>query len=222
MMRFSFIGGVSFPGVPAPWFVWLRTEGYTACSLFTHLLRLPRLVFEDESGLSQQPVVCRTWAPRGETPLLTHVGSNWRRLSVAGALAFRWDGRRTRFLFHTQPGSYTDRELIAFLRNLKHHFRRHAVILIWDGLPAHKSRAMRAYLARQRAWLTVERLPGYAPELNPVELVWGYVKRRELANVCADTLDDLRAPLRRSCARLRHHPELAFSFLRHTGLVFNR
>src|SRR2546422_3579275 len=52
------------------------------------------VVFEDESGLSQQPVVCRTWAPRGDTPVLTHVGGNWKRLSVAGALAFRWDGRR--------------------------------------------------------------------------------------------------------------------------------
>lgn len=165
-------------------------------------------------------MVYRTWAPRGETPVLTHVGSNWRRLSVAGALAFRWDGRRSRFFFQTHPGSYTDRTLISFLRDLKRHFRRHAVILIWDGLPAHKSRAMRAYLARQRSWLTVERLPGYAPDLNPVELVWGNLKRRELANICADTIDELRVPLRRGCARVRHHPNLAFSFLQHTGLAF--
>jgi DDE superfamily endonuclease len=127
------------------------------------------LVFEDESGLSRQPVVCRTWAPRGETPVLRPVGGNWKRLSVAGALAFRWDGRRARFFFQTQPGNYTDRTLIAFLRDLRRHVRRQAVILIWDGLPAHKSRVMRAYLARQRTWLTVERLPDYAPELNPVE-----------------------------------------------------
>jgi transposase len=179
------------------------------------------LVFEDESGLSQHPVVCRTWAPRGETPVLTHVGGNWKRLSVAGALAFRWDGRRTRFFFRTQPGSYTDHTLMGFLRELQHHFRRQAVILIWDGLPAHKSRAMRAYLARQRTWLTVERLPGYAPELNPIELVWGNLKRRELANVCAPNLDALRTPLRRGCARVRRHPQPAFNFLHHAGLAFN-
>jgi transposase len=148
------------------------------------------------------------------------VGSNWKRLSVAGALAFRWDGRRAQFLFHTQAGSYTDGTLIAFLRDLKRHFRRQPVILIWDGLPAHRSRVMRAYLTRQRAWLTVERLPGYAPELNPVELVWGNLKRRELANVCAPTLHALRAPLRRGCARVRRHRQLAFSFLRHAGLEF--
>lgn len=180
------------------------------------------LVFEDESGLSQHPVVCRTWAPRGAPPVLTHVGSNWKRLSVAGALAFRWDGGRARFFFQTHPGSYTDRDLISFLRDLKRHFRRRPVILIWDGLPAHKSRAMRAYLARQRSWLSVEQLPGYAPELNPIELVWGNVKRTELANVCADTLDALRGPLRRGCARVRRHPKLAFNFLRHAGLAFGR
>ncbi|MBM4443441.1 MAG: IS630 family transposase [Candidatus Rokubacteria bacterium] len=179
------------------------------------------LVFEDESGLSQHPVVRRTWAPRGETPVLSHVGSNWRRLSVAGALAFRWDGRRTRFLFQTRPGSYNDHALIGFLRALKRAFRGRAVILIWDGLAAHHSRAMRAYLARQRAWLTIERLPSYAPELNPVELIWGNLKRREFANVCAETVEALRCPLRRGCARIRYHPTLAFSFLRHAGLAFN-
>ena len=178
------------------------------------------LVFEDESGLSQQPVVCRTWAPRGHTPVLTHVGGAWKRLSVAAALAFRWDGRRTRFFFHTQPGAYTDRTLIAFLRQLKRHFGRQPVILIWDGLPAHKSRVMLGYLARARQWLSVERLPAYAPDLNPVEPIWGNLKRRELANLCAPDLPALRTPLRRGCARVRHHRDLAFNFLRHAGLGF--
>lgn len=178
------------------------------------------LVFEDESGLSQQPVVWRTWAPRGDTPVLRPVGRNWKRLSVAGALAFRWDGRRTRFFFQTRSGTYNDRSLIAFLRALKRHFRRQAVILIWDGLHAHHSRVMRQYVARERSWLTVERLPAYAPELNPVELIWGNVKRGDLANVCAADVDALRAPLRRGCTRVRCHPDLAYSFLRHAGLEF--
>lgn len=179
------------------------------------------LVFEDESGISQQPVVCRTWAPRGQTPVLTYIGSSWKRLSVAAALAFRWDGRRVRFFFQTQPGSYTDRTLIGFVRDLKRHFGGRPIILIWDGLPAHRSRVMREYLARQREWLTVERLPGYAPELNPVEPIWGNIKRTELANVCAPTIDALRPPLRLGCARVRRRPDLAISFLRHAGLHFS-
>jgi transposase len=180
------------------------------------------LVFEDESGLSQQPVVRRTWAPRGETPILTHVGGPWKRLSIAGALAFRWDGRRSRFYFQTRPGTYKAVGLIGFLRQLKRHFRGQRIILIWDGLAGHKSALMRAYLARQRGWLTVERLPGYAPELNPVEQVWGNLKSQELANVCAPDLQALHAPLRAGCRRLRHTPALSFSFLRHAGLAFKR
>lgn len=179
------------------------------------------LVFEDESGLSQQPVVRRTWAPRGATPILRPVGGHWKRLAVAGALAFRWDGGRARFFFQTRPGTYTDTALITFLRHLKRHFRRQRVQLIWDGLAAHKSGLMTAYLARQRPWLTVERLPAYAPELNPVEQVWGNVKGRELANLCAPDFQSLHAPLRAGCARFRRDPDLPFSFLRHAGLGFD-
>ena len=177
------------------------------------------LVFEDESGLSQQPVVPRTWAPRGQPPILTHVLNNWKRLSVAAALAFRWDGRRTRPYFQTRPGTYTTATLLPFLRALKGHFRGRPITRLWDGLGAHTSRRMRTDLASQRAWLTVERLPAYAPELNPVEPLWGNVKTRELANHCAPDLDALGRPLRAGLGRVRRHPTLALSFLRHAGLT---
>lgn len=176
------------------------------------------ILFEDESGVSHQPVVRRTWAPRGCSPVLIHTGANWKRLSVAAGLAFRWDGRRPRLYFQTRPGSYTDRTLITFLRALKRHFRRQRVILIWDGLGAHKSRAMRAHLRRQRAWLTVEPLPAYAPDLNPVEQIWGNVKGGELANLCAATIAALRPPLHAGLNRIRRQPQLAQAFLRHAGL----
>jgi len=110
-------------------------------------------------------------------------------------LAFRWDFRRSGLFFQTRPGSYNDVTLIGFLNELKYHFRGRRLILIWDGLPSHKSRNMTAYLATQRSWLTIERLPGYAPELNPTELVWGNVKGRELANLCADNLPGWGRPL---------------------------
>ena len=176
------------------------------------------LVFEDESGLSEQPVVRRTWAPRGQTPILRHA-FNWKRLSVAAALAFRWDGRHTRLYFQTRPGAYTTEPLISFLRDLKRHFRGQRIILLWDGLPAHKSRRMIASLSRQQDWLTVERLPGYAPELNPVEALFGNVKGFELANHCGPDLGTLAASLRTGLARVRRRPQLAFSFLRHAGLA---
>lgn len=143
---------------------------------------------------------------------------NWAKLSLAVALAFRWDGRRSDLMFQTRPGSYNDVALIGFLNELKRHFRRRRLILIWDGLPSHKSRAMLAYLQTQRAWLTVERLPGYAPDLNPTELVWGNVKGCELANLCADDLGEVARAVRTGLRRVRRAPTLAFAFLRHVGL----
>ena len=77
---------------------------------------------------------------------------------------------------------------------------------------------MRAFLAWQRAWLTVERLPAYAPELNPIEQVWGNVKTHELANVCAPDLGPLRRPLHCGLGRIRRESELAAGFLCHAGL----
>lgn len=178
------------------------------------------LVFEDESGVSQQPVVRRTWAPRGHPPVLTAVGAHWKGLSIAAALAFRWDGRCSRVYFQTQLGAYTDTTLIRFLRSLKRHFRGQRVMLIWDGLNSHKSRAMTAYLAAQRTWLTVERLPAYAPELNPVEQIWGNVKTCDLATICAVDVTELRRPLRAGFNRIRRRTALPFGFLHHAGLAF--
>jgi transposase len=141
-------------------------------------------------------------------------------LSIAAALAFRWDGRRQRCYFQTRPGSYTDHALIGFLRALKRHFAGRHIILVWDGLGGHKSRVMRTYLAQQRSWLTVERLPGYAPDLNPVEQIWGNLKSCELANLCPLDILALRAPVRTGFARIRRRPSLTRAFLRHAGLGF--
>jgi len=77
---------------------------------------------------------------------------------------------------------------------------------------------MRAFIARQRGWLVVQRLPAYAPELNPVEGVWANLKGQEFANYAADTLDDLTRQARRGITRVRRRPRLLFAFLDRTGL----
>ncbi len=79
---------------------------------------------------------------------------------------------------------------------------------------------MTAYLRQQTAWLSVERLPGYAPELNPVEYLWGNVKGQELANLCAENLGHAGAALSNAMARVRHSQQLCFAFLRNAGLSF--
>ena len=80
------------------------------------------IIFQDESGVSQRPSIRRTWAPKGETPVLIHA-FNWKKMSVAAALAYRWDGKRARLFFQTKPDSYNEDSLIAFLKDLKREFR---------------------------------------------------------------------------------------------------
>jgi transposase len=147
------------------------------------------IVFQDESGFSLLPVVRATWAPRGQTPVLRHRFS-WTRMSMAGALAYRPDRSRSMFVFQIKQGSYNTPSLIEFLTDLRKHLRGQPVTLIWDGLPSHRSADMKTWIASQRHWLRVERLPGYAHELNPMELVWGNVKARELANLCPDDISE--------------------------------
>jgi hypothetical protein len=177
------------------------------------------ILFFDESGLSERPSIRRTWAPRGETPVLIH-RFNWKKLLICGALGFRWDGRRHQLWFRTFPGSCNRHRVLDVLMALARHFRGRPVILVWDQLSAHKSTVVRDYLHAQSHWLRVEWLPGYAPDLNPIELVWGNIKGCELANRCSDDLADAAAAFRRGMRRVRRSPTLAWAFLRHTGLSF--
>ncbi len=121
---------------------------------------------------------------------MLHARFNWKRVSMAGALAYRPDGSSARLVFQTRPGAYNDEALIEFLIELRRHLRGAKVTLLWDGLPSHRSRRMRRFIASQRNWLVVEPLPAYAPELNPVEALWGNLKGQELANLCADTIEE--------------------------------
>ncbi|PYT81127.1 MAG: hypothetical protein DMG41_35650, partial [Acidobacteria bacterium] len=70
-------------------------------------------------------------------------------MSIAAALGYRWDGRRGRLFFQTRRGSYNSESLIIFLKELRRELRGRKAVLVWDGLPAHKSRRMQAYLRQQ-------------------------------------------------------------------------
>lgn len=175
------------------------------------------IVFQDESGFSLLPVVRATWAPRGKTPVLRH-RSSWKRLSMAGALAYEPDGSDAQLVFHMQPGAYNDETLIEFLTELHTLLEGRKVTLIWDGLPSHRSRRMKAWLATQRHWLVVEPLPAYAYDLNPIEQVWGNLKGKELANLCPDTIEEAAGMVDEGLCRIGSETELCLAFLRHTGL----
>jgi len=173
-------------------------------------------VFEDESGVSLLPSVRATWAPRGQTPVLRH-RFNWKRLSLAGALAYEPDGSDAHLVFELRPGAYNDESLIDFLSDLN-DIEHRSVLLIWDGLPAHRSRRMSDWIAAQRDWLSVEQLPGYAPDLNPLEQAWGNLKSQELANLCRDSIDAVAQIAEGGLDRIGTDADLCFAFLRHSGL----
>jgi transposase len=139
-------------------------------------------------------------------------------MSIAGVLAYRPDRSRAKLIFQTKPGSYNTDSIIEFLSQLRRHLRGKPVILIWDGLSAHRSKAMKAWLAGQAHWLTVEALPGYAHDLNPMELVWGNLKNTELANLCPDILDQADTAAHTGLHRIGSSYQLCFNFLDHTGL----
>lgn len=124
---------------------------------------------------------------------------------------------RSRVFLMTHPDAIRSRQVVRFLRHLRRHIRG-PVVLLWDGLNAHRSLETRAYLEAQGSWLTVHRLPAYAPELNPVEGVWAWFKGTTVANLCPDTLAPLRHQLRIGRCRLSRYPDLLRGFLNKAGL----
>jgi transposase len=108
--------------------------------------------------------------------------------------------------------------LIEFLAELHQLLDGRKVTLIWDGLPSHRSKKMTAWIAEQRSWLRVERLPGYANELNPVEGVWGNLKASELANLCPDTVEQIEQAADDGLCRIGTNTDLCHAFMHQTPL----
>jgi transposase len=138
-----------------------------------------------------QPVVRRTWAPRGQTPIL-RPWDRHDRLSAISVLTVT-PQRRLGLAWYTQRGNIRGTDVVHVLRQLRRLVRR-PLVLIWDRSSVHRAMVVRRFLARHARTLRVEWLPAYAPELNPVEQVWNHTKYARLPNVTPDnleTLDDL-------------------------------
>ncbi|VVM07780.1 hypothetical protein MAMC_01822 [Methylacidimicrobium cyclopophantes] len=162
------------------------------------------IVFVDESGLSQKPARKRTWAPRGETPIL-EFHFHWKTLSAIAGVSFR------SFYFSLQEGTIKSAEVIEFVRQLQQRIRG-PLLLIWDGLAAHRSAQVRAFLESTQGAVVVERLPAYAPEWNPVEYLWGHLKNHQLSHFAPETLAHLAAFVRRALRRTQKRPSIISAF----------
>jgi transposase len=154
--------------------------------------------------LSERPHRVRTWAPRGQTPVLQY-HFTWKVLSVAAGITW-WN-----FYFRLYHRTIRAAEVADFLGHLLRHLPG-KLLVVWDGLPAHRGRTVKQFIAAHKGRLAVEQLPAYAPELNPVEYIWGYWKHHELPNFCPRDFIQLSCHARRALARMRRRPTLVMAF----------
>src|SRR5262245_58185287 len=153
-----------------------------------------------------------TWAVRGQTPVLRVPLTRDHLSAISGVTP---DGRR---FLQVRQTAYNGQAVVAFLRVLLRKIPGN-ILLIWDGSPIHRAQPIKDFLRRgaaRRLWL--EQLPGYAPDLNPDEGIWNYLKRVELANLCCPDLDTLQLELIRARERLRHKRHIIRSCFSPCGL----
>jgi transposase len=124
------------------------------------------------------------------------------------------------FYFQLFEKAVGKEEVIVFLSYLLRHISS-PLLIVWDRLPAHKSRLVGEFLDCLNGLIATEYLPPYAPELNPVEYLWGHWKQHELPNVCPKDLWQLSAGARRTLRRLRRRPRLISAFWKQSSLAFN-
>jgi transposase len=168
-------------------------------------------VFSDEVGFQLLSGVVSTYAPQGQTPVLS-VPLSYDRISMMGAISTAGD-----LLTWMQDHPVKGPDLVRFLKHILHHIPGQ-ILLVWDGLPAHRSQSVKDFLATPEAKrLTLLQLPPYAPELNPQEGIWRYLKYVELANLCCHDLDELRRELRRAIQRVRYRLDVIVGCLRHVN-----
>ena len=179
------------------------------------------LCWEDESGQGLRPPKGRTWGRRGCTPVVTVTGGHDTRVSLAALIAVR-PGHRPRLIFRTHRArrgdkrkGFTETDYARFL-DAAHQQLDGPVVLVWDNLNTHVSRAMRELIAA-RDWLMVFQLPSYASELNPVEPVWSNLKR-SLANLVKHDIDQLTSLVKTRLRRMQYRPGLLEGFLAKPGL----
>jgi len=154
-----------------------------------------------------QPVVRRSWGPEGCPPVL-YCWDRHDRLSVIGALSLAARRRRVGLYFVIYERNVTAEEVETFLRQVQRSLGQ-KLIVVMDRWAAHR-KAAKALFGDQRFW--IEWLPPYAPDLNPVDKLWGHTKHDDLANFIPDDLPDLEWELERSFDQTHECPRLLRSF----------
>lgn len=167
----------------------------------------------DESGFRADRVQGKTWAPIGQTPVVNVPG---QRQSISAASAVNAKGA---FWVTTYHGALNGESFVGLLKQLRHR-RKKPVRLVLDGLPAHKTKAVKTYVASTQGRLTLHMLPGYAPELNPDELVWRHAKRTGNTRRPLQKGERLEPRVAAQRAEIGNNPKLVRSFFRHPSVAY--
>jgi transposase len=175
------------------------------------------MVFIDETGLLLCPLVRRTWSPCGQRPILLHSLRSHQRLSVIAALRVSAGRRRVQLCFRLHShGSFDGARIVAFLRQLSEQWPG-KLFVVWDRLKAHRGKALARFAAAHPRF-HFALLPPYAPELNPVEYAWSWLKANPLANAAPHDLPELTKEARHHARKLQHCSRLLWSFIQHSPL----
>jgi len=173
------------------------------------------ICFEDEAGAWLNGPVRRTWGKAGHTPVLRMSGKHNDKISMVAWVCFK-EGVEPRLIYAIKPsGGYTKKDFPRFL-TLLHRRLDGPVTVVWDNYSSHISKHVKQYAHRQD-WLTIIQMPSYAPELNPVELLWAHAKEK-IANRAFRSIDELHRAARSALRYIQRHPELLLAFLAGTGL----
>jgi transposase len=176
------------------------------------------LVFLDEAGLMLTPTVRRTLAPRGKTPVLPALQRH-DRISAISCVALGVNADKPELYFELMPQglNVTAEDLVAFLDELRRELPG-PLTVIWDRHNIHsRARLVKQWLARQEG-VVLEDLPGYAPKLNPGEMVWAWLKYGRLSNLTPQEVRELRDHLLMELDWAAFDRELLAGFFNHAHL----
>lgn len=168
------------------------------------------LYFQDESGVSLTAVMGKTWAPKGKTPIVKVTGKKGgfcvtSAISPAGKMVFRIEKEKVTALVH-----------IEFLEQILKHHPRRKIIVIEDNARPHTAQEVKYFVEQHKKRFAIYHIPSYAPELNPDEHVWEYLKARKLKAHQAQTVKELKHLVKRKMQSIQHKPNLIQSFF--TGI----
>ena len=169
--------------------------------------------FWDESGFRADTVHGKTWGRKGQTPVVQRPGQR-QTISAASAV-----NARGGFWYCTYNGGLNAGLFVTLLRKMMRR-RTKPVHLVLDGLPAHKTMLVKDYVASTKGMLTLHFLPGYAPELNPDELVWSHVKRTGVARSPLRRGEQLRDKIEAQLAAIKRMPALVRSFFLEPNVAY--